>query len=276
MSNPTNQLVIATYNIQFCTNIQKVIENIEIMEKKGVTVFCLQEAINIRDREFIAHTITKKLGNEWKAASHVGEEISKVSIGTCIVWNSKVVSLEREEKIILPKIKKLAFHEFIFDKMIGGLAVPLQRRATSCYFKFQGKTILVTSIHTDNIGGTSHRLNQIQFLLSSLHKTNYEIICGDFNNFDLLNSGKEKNLIHKLLGNNFIEASKKVGWTADLHNIDMQNSFRLFKWFVKTCNIHLRRQLDYIWVKNFQVLKCYKLELLGSDHFPLICTLKID
>ena len=137
----------------------------------------------------------------------------------------------------------------------------------------------VTCVHVDNVGGPRHRLKQISYLVSQLtskEKAKYEIICGDFNTFDLLKTGFEKKLLQKKFDKEFIDASEQVGWTADIHNIDMSSSIKIFYWFIHTFNVHVRRRLDYIWVKNFKVIECKKLEIPGSDHFPIIAKLELS
>ena len=145
---------------------------------------------------------------------HLGSENSRVSIGTCIIWNTRLLQLHHKEKILLPPIKKLELHEYIFDKLIGGLVIPLQRRVITCYFTYQGVPLRVTSVHADNIGGLTHRIKQIVFLKSRLdrEKVKYEIVCGDFNTFDLLKTGKEKKALQKIFGEEFLDASEKIDW----------------------------------------------------------------
>ncbi len=271
-------LTVATYNIQFGINSEKIINNIKKLAEEGVNIFCLQEIINIHNEVFIIEKILKRLGNKWKASYHVGEEISKLSIGTAILWNSEILTLKNEEKLLLPKIKKFDFHEKLFYKVVGEEAITLQRKALSCYFTIDQQTNLrVTSIHIDNIGGPLHRMKQITYLITKLNgmKTpQSEIICGDFNTFDLLKTGYEKKLLQKKIGKNFVDASKKIDWTSDIYMADYLNS-KLVPWFVKTFNVHIRRRLDYIWVRNVKVIFCKKRELHGSDHFPIVAELEL-
>src|SRR5216683_8131689 len=114
-----NEFTVATYNIQFAVNTEKILDNIEQMGKDGVDIFCLQEIINIPNEEFIIDKILKRLGNNWKASYHVGKEISKLSIGTAILWNFDKFNFKHEEKILLPKLKKFDLHEHFYYKVIG-------------------------------------------------------------------------------------------------------------------------------------------------------------
>lgn len=277
---PKNQLIIVTYNIQFAINEEDILNNLEKMAKEGVEIFCLQEIITVLNEEFIVNKILKKLGPEWQAAYHVGEvqRESKLSIGTCILWNKDILKLENEIKILLPKLNKFALHEKLYYKIIGVPGIPLQRRAIAAYFKFGNETIRITSIHVDNVGGPKHRMKQVAYFLMVLKTKSipqYEIICGDFNSFDLLKTGIEKKLLQKMLGKDFVDASESVDWTDDIYNIDFSTSIPLFSWFIKTFNVHVKRKLDYIWVKNWKISDCRKLKLSGSDHMPIIAKLKL-
>lgn len=274
----TNHLRIATYNIQFGLNTEKIVTNIVKLAKDGATIICLQEIIINLPQELIVDVILKRLGKQWRATYHVGKENSRLSIGTCILWNTKQVTFTHDEKILLPKIKEFDPHEKLYYKLIGVPAVPVQRRATICYFKINKKLLRVTSLHIDNVGGPIHRIKQLTYLLSkvrSMQPVEHEIICGDFNTFDLLRTGYERKLLQKKFGRGFIDASKNVGWTSDIYNIDFKTSIKFFPWLIKTCNIHIRSRLDYIWVKNMKVIACKKIILSGSDHYPIIADLEI-
>lgn len=272
-----DELTIATYNILFANEAEKIIENIVQMTKEGVNIFCLQELINITNEEFIIDRILKKLGENWKAVYHVGPEYSKLSIGSGVLWDSTIINMYESEKILLPKIKKFDYFERLYYKIVGVPAIPLQRKALSCYFTKGQKQFRVTCVHLDNIGGPFHRRKQLSYLVSFLKKNamDQEIICGDFNTFDLLKTGYEKKLIHRLFDKEFIDATDKVGWTSDIYNIDFRTSVKIFPWLIKTFHIHIRRRLDYIWVKHIQILSCAKRNVSGSDHLPVVAELQL-
>lgn len=273
-----NQLRIATYNIQFGINTKKIIASIEKLALDGATIICIQEIIINTSQELIVDTILKRLGENWHASYHVGKENSRLSIGTCILWNSRFLEFINDEKILLPKLKAFDFHEKIFYKCIGVPAIPVQRKTTICYFKINKKVLRITNLHIDNVGGPLQRMKQITYLQSHLNKLrtpDYEVICGDFNTFDLLRTGYERTLLQKKFGKDFVDASKDVGWTSDIYNIDFKTSIKFFPWIIKTFNIHIRSRLDYIWVKNLKVISCKKVILPGSDHYPVIADVKI-
>jgi len=272
-----NQLTVATYNIQFGINSEQIITSIVTLVTNGAQIICLQELINTPQERFIVDRILNRLGKNWQAAYHVGTEQSRLSIGTGILWNTQVVKLNHTEKILLPKLKRFDLHEHVYYRLIGVPSEVLQRKATTCYFTVKGKELRVTSVHLDNVGGPIHRVKQFEYLMSELNKyktTDREIICGDFNTFDLLRIGYEKKMLRKVLRHAFTDASEHIKWTSDIYNIDFTTSKPFFPWLIKTANIHIRRKLDYIWVKQMKVVSCDKLNIPGSDHFPLIATLQ--
>jgi len=268
-----NKLRIATYNIQFGINTEEIVNSIEKLALDGVNIICIQEIINNLPQEFLVSTVLKRLGKNWQASYHVGTENSQQSIGTAIFWDTRLIKLTDEGKILLPKIKKFDLHERFFYWVIGAVPLPKQRRTTVCYFIINNRTLRVTNLHIDNVGGPMQRMRQITYLLSELNKLtipDYEVICGDFNTFDLLRTGYERRLLQRKFGKAFIDASKNIGWTSDIYNIDFRKSIKLFQWIIKTFNIHIRSRLDYIWVRNLKVLDCKKVMLPGSDHYPIV------
>ncbi len=275
MIAPSDELMVATYNIEHSLQVAKIANNIFAMAKQGIHVFCLQEIVNSPHKELIIETILKKLGKDWQAAYHIATPSTRINIGSGIIWSNKVLQLEKAEKFSFPLIKRLGLHESTFGKLVGGSSFPIERKAITCDFVFNQQKIRITSLHLDHVGGTTHRIKQLSSFLTQLPETKHDIICGDFNTFDLLKTGREKALLHKAFGKNFVDAAEKIETSADIYNINMENGFPLFRWFIKTFHIHIRRRLDYIWVKNLQIVNCYKLEISGSDHFPIVAKLRL-
>jgi endonuclease/exonuclease/phosphatase family metal-dependent hydrolase len=270
------QLKVATYNIQFAINLEEIIWTIKRLVEDDVSFICIQEIINRKNEEFIVDILLNRLGKEWSASYNIGPEISKVSIGTAILWNNTKAALKHEEKIFLPKIAKFDFHENFYYELIGVPAVPLQRKVTTCYFSVNHQQIRISSVHLDNVGGPKHRMKQLAYLsdtLQAMPAVDHDIICGDFNTFDLLKTGQERKSLQSILGNEYTDASGNVDWSSDIHMIDFSTSYAIFPWFINTFNVHIRSRLDYIWVRNFNVDDCQKKEQQGSDHFPLVATL---
>ena len=124
-----------------------------------------------------------------------------------------------------------------------------------------GTCILWNNIHLDHSGGMSNRLKQLKHfmkLLSESRSIRREIICGDFNCFDLLKNGKEERIYQELLGSSFVDATSNIGWTADLNDIDTSMGSENFQKMIKLFKIHLRKKLDYVWLKNIKFKSCQR------------------
>lgn len=272
------QLTIATYNLQFSKNQDQLIKNIIEMTKLGVNIFSFQEVLKENQREFLIDRIVKTLGNNWQAKAHIGANNQLKDIGTAIIWNSKAVNLIKSNKILLPKSKKLAIHEKVFTWLAGGVTTTFDRRSINAIFQFGKHKFRLTNIHLDHNGGINNRKKQLQFLINFLEKENFihDIVCGDFNSFDLLKTGQESLMHQQIFKNNYVDASKDSGWTGDIYNTEFSKRGFLLELFIKIFKIHIRRKIDYIWVKNFKVIDCQKLIKSGSDHNPLVVKIEFS
>lgn len=274
----TKKLILATYNIQFSLYPEEIKTNIAKMAQEGISIFCLQEVTHSPGKTFIIDILLKELGSDWDAISNLGEEQSVLGMGNCIIWNTKVLDLKKIQNEFLPKSKALSMHEKVFSWIVGGISVPFQRRAIIGYFEFNNRLIRVSNIHLDHNGGLENRKKQLSYFVDILKKDktiNNEIICGDFNSFDLLKNGKESLMHTEIIGNHFVDVSKNSGWTADLNAIDIKHGGIFFKFIIKYFHLHIKRKLDYIWTKNIISSHCEKLFLNGSDHNPLIAYLNV-
>ncbi len=272
------ELIIATYNIQFSINRERLIDNIINMTNKGVSLFCLQEVVWGPGKTFMVDMLLKELGGEWKAICNLGAEKSILGMGNCIIWNTKVLKLESEQKVFLPKYSTLAIHEKVFSWIVGGVMESFQRRVIiGCFELTNTKKVRVTNVHLDQNGGLKNRKRQLEYLMNNLQKNKFyhEIVCGDFNSFDLLESGKEMVMHKEVMGGEFRDISKDTGWTADLNNINLVKGRKVLEFLIKKLQVHIRKKLDYLWVKNISSSKCEKLSLDGSDHKPLVAYLEI-
>jgi endonuclease/exonuclease/phosphatase family metal-dependent hydrolase len=270
-------LKIVSYNILFSKNTDKIIQTILEFADKGATAFCLQEVVLIDDKAFIIDILLGKLGHNWKAIYNVGRGDVYQNHGTCILWNTRILQYRSHKAYFLPKLQALALHENIFTLLAGHRPKPMLRRSISGVFRYKNRDIKITSLHLDHVGGLMHRNKQLRYLMHQKNeeKVKYEIYCGDFNSFDLLRTGAEKKLLIESFGPDFEEASDKIKWTADLYNTESLGRQTIFLKLIKIFHLHLRRKLDYIWVKNFKVLKTHAINVKGSDHLPIIATLKI-
>ncbi|MEK7571786.1 MAG: endonuclease/exonuclease/phosphatase family protein [Patescibacteria group bacterium] len=265
-------LKVITYNIQLSRNTEQLVENLSRFVKEGVSVFCLQEVLTRPDRPFIIDALLASLGKDWRAIYHI--EDAPFEMGNAILWDSTKLTLQRETKFFLPQIDHLSFIEKTFLTLVGGRTNPLIRRSIMGEFLVGKQKIGITSIHLDHVGGPSHRLRQLRYFLQTVRKDPpaYEIVCGDFNSFDLLKTGKEKKGLKKTFGEQFVNATEVINWSADWARMDLDKGLPFVEALIKKSHIHIKRQLDYIWVKKASVTGCEMVMLPGSDHLPIIAT----
>ncbi|MFA6006013.1 MAG: hypothetical protein WC775_06065 [Patescibacteria group bacterium] len=276
MVNKNHQLGIATYNIQFSQHPNEVVLNILRLSRSNISIFALQEVLNTK--EHIIKNILAKLGSNWKAVCNLGDQSSVLGMGNCLIWDTKRLQLIRSEKVFLPKSKKLALHELVFSLVAGGISTPFQRRAIVGYFKYSNNTIRISNIHLDHNGGQANRESQLNYIRQYLARNrllNHEILCGDFNSFDLLKTGAEFQMHERILGDKFLNVSKNIQWTADLNSMDIKLAAFFFKTLIKMFNLHIRRKLDHIWIANLRCASCVSPETKGSDHNPLLAYLNV-
>jgi endonuclease/exonuclease/phosphatase family metal-dependent hydrolase len=262
-------LTIASYNLQRSRNIELLIKNIVIMKKGGINIFCLQEV-----SPNIFPIILSELGKQWKGILYNTHEPD----GTAIIWDTNCLKVRMLERVNLPQIKHLGLHEFLISFLFGWKTTPVQRQGIRGYFFIKNKEICISSLHLDHVGGARHRTRQLKYFLNIQDEQKRKlrhIICGDFNSFDFLNTGKELYLFNQTLGTNYTDASVDSGITADLFHMDFIKN----KWLeilVKKTSIHVAKKLDYIWVKGVNGIFFEKKQMLGSDHFPIVATISLN
>lgn len=278
MSKYISTFKLVTYNIEFSKREELIIQNLIKMKNSGVNIFCLQEVCYYTNKEFFIDKVLKTLGNNWQAEYFIGAESNyQLNHGVAIIWDEKIFKLHAVEKIELPKIKSFSLHE-IFIEMLGGfLGKPMQRKAITVTFLQDKNKIRISTLHLDLMGGPNHRSKQIKSFLEYLNNkplVSGEIICGDFNIFDALNSGKEYlSMLSIFRKYTYSEASSNVSWTLDILNTDFS---KYIIYVLKKLNIQILKKLDYIWIKDLKVIRAERLEISGSDHFPLIATISIN
>ncbi|HCC84706.1 MAG TPA: hypothetical protein DEP87_03420 [Candidatus Pacebacteria bacterium] len=267
---------LITYNLQFSLNGEKISDNLVKFARQGITIFCLQEVVAQKNQPFIIDLILKKLGSNWKEIHYLNQNLGNANMGNCIIWDNSKFKLLKTQNLALVPAKAFAIHEWIFAKLVGGNTIPYQRRSIMAEFEYQKFKFRIFNLHLDHIGGISQRMRQLEQVLAGNHhqvKLDYEIFCGDFNNFDLLQTKQETKSTQARFGLEFKHVSADIDWTADLYNIEMANVVWWFKLAIKIFHIHIRRCLDAVWVKGFKSASCKKIELTGSDHFPILTKL---
>src|SRR5690554_2260376 len=130
-------LKIATYNIQFSLHPDSIERNLVKIANEGVSIICLQEVVVYNKDSNIISRILNRLGSNWEAKCHLGEGSDLLSMGTCILWNNKLVKNIDIKKIILPFSENLRFPEKVFSILAGGVSTPFLRRAISAEFEFK-------------------------------------------------------------------------------------------------------------------------------------------
>jgi endonuclease/exonuclease/phosphatase family metal-dependent hydrolase len=269
-------LKVATYNLECSRNAEKLTDSIVFMANSGVTVFCLQEVSKPQNKEYIIDRFLERLGENWQACEHLGNDNNGTSMsGNAIIWDSRRLGLDKVHKVSLPKLQRLAPHEWLFDRIVGGAGQVSQRRAVSARFSFQDRQLCVSSLHLDHVGGISQRKKQLRYFLDAGENCQASVICGDFNTLDLRKTGDEAKAIQGIMGRAYIDAAKSIPWTADIARMDMPNS-RLTKYILRKLNFHVARKLDYIWVKGLDIVACEKINVEGSDHLPVVATVTFN
>lgn len=265
---------VATYNIEYSRRPQLLIKTIVQMIQNGVNVFCFQEILRLPENEFIADVLLKELGNHWKLEYFVGDEGNYLDVGVGILWNESILKLQKIEKINLPKIKKYPLLDRLVLRSVGFIDTPLQNRAIVGTFSLNDRSLRITSLRLDTVGGTKNRIKQVKYILDFIKdkpKVEYEIICGDFNTIDPFKTGKEIQTMRELFDiYSFTDATKDIVWSADIYNSDFGEKPGLVKKVIKHLNVHVRRKLDYIWSKNLQVINSQKIDSTASDHYPIV------
>lgn len=273
----SKKLIIATYNIQFSQHPEEIISNLKTIVANGASILCLQEVYINEDNNIIQQLIDQ-LGKSWKAVCHLVKDNSILNMGNCILWNTKIVSKISSSLEILPYSKPLALHEKVFSLLVGGITSPFKRRIVLINFRMNKKNFCIANVHLDHNGGAINRLTQlahIKKLLKKFSVSDKEILCGDFNCFDLSKNGIENEAYEKLLGSQYAEATKNIDWTGDLYDIDTSMGNIAFGKIIRLLNIHLQRKIDYIWLRNIQLVKCKKITMSGSDHKPVVAEIII-
>lgn len=269
-------MILATYNLHLCQEPDVLVRSVLKMAKEEmVDVFCFQEVVRHTDGSLLIDTVLKKLGKNWNVTSSVGNEPSWYSIGNVTMWNSKRLALKKSKNITLPASRGSTKKEAVFSQLIAGGVYEFERRSIISEF-IEGKTLLqIANVHLDNIGGSTHRREQLSFVLDHMNpKIIYSIVCGDFNTFDLKQTGNEVAELKQIFGDKYADASHGSGWTGDLYRVNFQKANPVFAFIIKKFNIHLKRKLDYIWVKGGKRRSFKKLDLPGSDHLPLVVSLQ--
>ena len=138
------------------------------------------------------------------------------------------------------------------------------------------QTLCLTTVHLNLMQTPSHRLKQLQFVMSKVNKdADISLILGDFNKFDSISDRK----IHEYMAEKqgYYELLRGARHTAKLtQSPNPHNGFetrvmeRLDKMGIP---LHLKLDAAFISIKegsHVAVTDIVLNDMLGSDHFPYI------
>ncbi|MEK6888550.1 MAG: endonuclease/exonuclease/phosphatase family protein [Nanoarchaeota archaeon] len=245
---------LATYNILHGHYKENIIENIGRLIDRGADTICLQEA----DLPFEKHLneLLASLPNWDIRYSHTGKAGNLATL-----WNTSKLKFRNLELILLPKAEGKEY----------------QRATQVTLFNYNGKSLRVSNAHLAWEGGLSHRFKQLTYLKEFLEQnpSDYEVICGDFNTFaPAFLRNIQKNKLVKVLGKDWTNVFPNLAWSCDVSHSYPKDRFHSISTTLKRMGIRLRSCLDYVFVKNLEVVGGEMLDLPGSDHRPLFAKLK--
>lgn len=241
-------LKIVTYNIQHGLKLQEIKNNLHLLSKQGVDIFCLQEI-----RRSFMNELLAVLGQGWKHESFFAPD-DGFDYNVCMIWKSSELEATGFNAIPLPKLDKLRGWQCLFEQVMRHDPTPIHRGALSGIFKKADKYFRITTIHFDWSGGMPHRACQARHLADQLVSENFsgsEVVCGDGNTIGLFPE-RSTSEIQTALGADFVNALPHFPATSTS-----------------------TQSLDKIFVKGMTVLDARVLKLKGSDHFPVMASLKV-
>lgn len=269
-----------TYNILHSYNPSKIAENLKLMAGEGVDIFALQEVVMEEGKPFIGEVILKSLGSKWRIIDSLCDVVPGRKWGTAIVYNSSRFKLLSSKSILPKKMEHLSPVQFLLSVIImGGKGIVYPRSFINAKLSIDNKILYFSSIHPDFFASSGYRINQLKFFLVEKFKTKqneYEVICGDFNNIDLLGTKKEVAQIKNTLGEDFVDATDEIPWSVNIFNVSENHATPLFIMLKKIFPFKLHKKIDYIWTKNIEVLSSKSFDLTGSDHLPLVTYLRLN
>lgn len=243
------ELKLVTYNLRNGLNVKRLAKNVVKMASRGADLFCFQEFRKFKERPFVGERLRAVLGEEWTVEYFLKE--NTFDLGLCVMWKKSKLDLVKAEKIMLPKISQLKMAIRILERLFFERRLPVQRGVIIADFKMGNALLRVSNVHLDWIGGLKHKTGQLQYLIDCLTekpKTDYEIVCGDFNTVGPLGLTKRRH--------------QKMFKTFEGKFVDVSSGLRVTS--------HTLQKLDYIFSRGFKEVSAERLFFLGSDHMPLL------
>lgn len=263
------QLSLVSYNIQHGVNKEKIISNIDILDKKGTDLFCLQELPKVPNEKFIGDKLKNLLGIEWGGEYFLDKESPYLGLGLGVLWNKSHLKFVHIDKILLPKLKPFNF----IERLKTRAKVPVQRGALVATFKIDKKKLRVVNLHLDWQGGPKQRKKQLSYIVSYLTKkenVSYEIICGDFNTVGpSIFFKRQQRKINEILGADFINVFPDLRCTHHIKSFDPEAKYAFLHKKALRLGVNFHQKLDYVFNRGLLVKEARIFEFGGSDHFPL-------
>lgn len=261
------KLALATYNILHGYHRKLILEDIKLLIEKGVDVLCLQEAEVSFEKPL--NEVLRAIGlHMWEvryAHSGAGGDLA-------LAWNTSRIVLQNMEAVLLPIVTP------VFLQRIKGHTTPYRREALIGRFLVDRKVIRITNVHLAWEGGIRHRLEQLIFLKKKLPETSADadIVGGDFNTFapSFLRRLQQKK-VEAVLGEKYVNVFPDLHWSFDIKYTAPEDKWETLAKICRLLGIKVRSRLDYIFTRNMKIVSAEMLDLLGSDHRPLIAKLEL-
>lgn len=272
-------LKVVTYNIQHARQL----ENISTILKKvgeDTDIICLQEVNHFEDKTKIKEEINKAL-SRYKNIYYNNVPSFGKYVGFATFWDASKLELIDSHYMLLPEFNESSP---IHHKLLMSTKDSRRGALITTFALKDDKKLRVINLHLDWRGKYTHRLNQIKCIkdfTSSLEKVDFEIVCGDFNTIGpiwSLNKGKSKgrqDAVQSILGLEYNSTVPDETWTHDgLASVEPQLRFAALKKLLAKIGMHYYQKLDYIFVRDFEVIESEVMLAEGSDHYPVVAKLE--
>ncbi len=179
------------------------------------------------------------------------------------------------------------------EEMLSRITVPARRVIVSQKFMLGDTPIIFYNVHLDFYGRDEKRVEQISEVFDFWkddreHEHPIEVVAGDFNTWGpclLTDITEHWRLLYRYLEDQqFKYLTDGIPWTASFQTDFAQREFvdkgkidkKVFDGFITKLTGHLKQKPDHVWMKgDFDVLSCERLDIEGSDHYPVFVEVDI-
>src|SRR3989344_659347 len=217
----------------------------------------------------------KYFGIEYGLAGSFTCKLPKRTFGVAVLYNKKLFSSIATHILRLPN-PPLRPQEKIFSWLLSGNTKPYNRTALVMELNYLGRLLTVVNVHLSWEGGVSARRAQVGHIFQELEKLRIQwsvIFCGDFN-MDAGSNGWD-GFQSEFTKRGFRELSKDILWTHDNASRfafpeDRTAGARGFLRMLGGLGLNTRDKIDYIFVKDFGASITTPVDVMGSDHWPIV------